>query len=229
MTQLLASISNTEEARIALQTPVGILDIKDPTQGALGALDTNTIAEIVQLTAGTCPTSATTGDLPADPKLVLQKAQATAELGVNYIKIGMFGEAWLLQCLPALKTIATHTNLVGVLFADYFADLSGPCYLLKSVGFCGAMVDTADKKNGSVRTMKSDDELVEFVQTAHANKLLCGIAGSLKYEDIMPLTMMKPDYLGFRTALCENRLRQGKLSAIRIQKIAKTIARAIEQ
>ena len=225
MTQLLASISTTEEARTALQAPIGILDIKDPAQGALGALDAGTIAEIVKLAADACLTSATIGDLPADAKLVAQKTQATAELGVDYIKIGIFGEDWLLKCLPELKAIATANSLVGVLFADYFADLSGPCYLLKSAGFSGVMVDTANKKNGSLRTMKSNDELIEFVQTAQRNQLLCGIAGSLKYEDIEPLAMMKPDYLGFRTALCENSLRQGKLSAVRIRKVAATIAR----
>ena len=82
------------------------------------------------------------------------------------------------------------------------------------------MIDTANKENGSVRTIKSDAELDEFVQTAQSNGLLCGIAGSLKCEDIKPLTMMAPDYLGFRIALCENHCRQGKLSAAMIRKIA---------
>ena len=220
MTRLLASVADVEEARIALQAPVGILDMKDPTQGALGALETHTIGEIVQLIAGTCESSATIGDLPADSEAVLKKTQATAELGVDYIKIGMFGGDWLLKCLPALKTITAHTKLVGVLFAEHFADLSGPCHLLKSAGFVGAMVDTANKENGSVRTVKSDAELGEFVRTAQSKGLLCGIAGSLKYEDIKPLTTMAPDYLGFRTALCEKYCRQGKLSAAMIRKIA---------
>ncbi|MXX98950.1 MAG: hypothetical protein F4Y58_03450 [Gammaproteobacteria bacterium] len=220
MTRLLASISNLAEAHIALQAPIGILDMKDPAQGALGALDKNTMSEIVKFASGNCTTSATIGDLPADADMVLEKIQTTAALGVDYIKIGMFGEDWLLKCLPALKTIATQVNLVGVLFAEHFADLSGPCHLLKAAAFSGAMIDTANKKNGSVRTIKSDDELSEFVRTAHDNGLLCGIAGSLKYADIKPLTTIAPDYLGFRTALCENHQRQGKLSATKIQEIA---------
>ena len=220
MTQLLASICNVQEARIALQASVGILDMKDPSQGALGALDERTIAEIVKLVSGTCASSATIGDLPADPEVVLKKTQAIAKLGVNYVKVGMFGGDWLLKCLPALKTIATNVNLVGVLLAEYFNDLSGPCHLLRSAGFGGVMVDTANKKNGSVRTVKSDAQLSNFVQTAQSNGLLCGIAGSLKYEDIKPLLTMAPDYLGFRTALCENHQRQGNLSAAMIQKIS---------
>ena len=220
MTQLLASISNVEEAHIALKASVGILDMKDPTQGALGALDELTINEIVQLVSGTCTSSATIGDLPADPEVVLKKTQAIAKLGVNYVKVGMFGSDWLLKCLPVLKTITANVNLVGVLFAEYFNDLSGPCHLLKSAGFVGIMVDTANKKNGSVRTVKSDAELSDFVKTAQNNGLLCGIAGSLKYQDIKPLLKMTPDYLGFRTALCENQQRQGNLSAAMIQKIA---------
>ena len=224
MTQLLASISDVEEARIALQTPIGILDMKDPEQGALGALDERIIGEIVQLVAGTCRSSATIGDLPADPDTVLKKTRAIAALGVDYVKIGMFGGDWLLKCLPALKPITSQTNLVGVLFAEYFADLSGPCHLLKSAGFAGVMVDTANKKNGSLRTIKSDAELGEFVQTAQSKGLLCGIAGSLKYEDIKPLTTIAPDYLGFRTALCEHHHRQGKLSAAMTRKISHQLA-----
>ena len=223
MTQLLASISDMAEARIALQAPIGILDMKDPTQGALGALNEHTIGEIVRFVAGTRTSSATIGDLPAEPEAVLKKTQAVARLGVDYVKIGMFGGDWLLKCLPALKTIATDINLVGVLFAEHFSDLSGPCSLLKSAGFVGIMVDTADKKNGSLRTLKSDTELGDFVRTAQNNGLLCGIAGSLKYEDVKPLTKIVPDYLGFRTALCENHQRQGKLSLAMIRKIAKQL------
>ncbi len=225
MTKLLASISNLEEARIALQASVGILDMKDPTQGALGALDEHTIGEIVELVSGTCISSATIGDLPADPEVVLKKTRAVAKLGVNYVKVGMFGGDWLLKCLPALKTVTTNINLVGVLFAEYFNDLSGPCHLLRSAGFGGIMVDTANKKNGSVRTVKSDSELSDFVKTAQSSGLLCGIAGSLKYRDIKPLLKMTPDYLGFRTALCENHRRQGKLSAAMIQKITAQLRR----
>ena len=223
MTQLLASISDLAEARVALQASVGILDMKDPTQGALGALDERTIGEIVRFVAGTCTSSATIGDLPAEPEAVLKKTQAVARLGVDYVKVGMFGGDWLLKCLPALKTIAANINLVGVLFAEHFNDLSGPCHLLKSAGFNGIMVDTADKKNGSLRTLKSDTELGDFVRTAQSNGLLCGIAGSLKYEDIKPLRKMAPDYLGFRTALCENHRRQGKLSVAMIQKISEQL------
>ena len=219
MTKLLASISNLEEARIALRASVGILDMKDPAQGALGALDEHTIGEIVELVSGTCPSSATIGDLPADPEVVLKKTQAIAKLGVNYVKVGIFGGDWLLKCLPGLKTITSDISLVGVLFAEYFNDLSGPCHLLRSASFSGVMVDTANKKNGSVRTVKSDSELSDFVKTAQSSGLLCGIAGSLKYRDIKPLLTMAPDYLGFRTALCENHQRQGKLSAAMIQKI----------
>ena len=223
MTQLLASVRDLEEARIALQTPIGILDMKDPEHGALGALSEDTIKTIVQFVAGRNLTSATVGDLPTDPQRALQKILATAALGVDYVKVGLSDAECLTRYLPILRAITDKAKLVGVLFADCFEDLSGPCHLLKAAGFHGAMIDTADKSRGSLRTIKSDAVLKEFTHTARQAKLLCGLAGSLQYEDIAALLDIAPDYLGFRTALCADNQRTATLSSAKINKVVRLL------
>lgn len=48
MTQLLISVKNVEEALIALNCGVDIIDLKDPNIGALGALNLDTSQQILQ-------------------------------------------------------------------------------------------------------------------------------------------------------------------------------------
>ena len=223
MTRLLASVRSVEEAEIALRAPIDVLDMKEPAAGALGALDTDVIRAIVKVANGRRTTSATTGDLPAQGEMMVEWAREIAALGVDYVKVGLFGPHYLEKCLPALKNAAEEIRLVGVLFADRIADFEGPCSLLKEAGFAGAMVDTADKGNGSVRKCATDEKLGRFVQAAHDCGLLCGIAGSLAVADIEPLQKIGPDYLGFRTALCEKGERDGRLSGEAIGKIVEIV------
>lgn len=222
MTRLLASVRSVEEAEIALRAPIDVLDMKEPAAGALGALDAEVIRAIVEVAKGRRTTSATTGDLPAQGEIMMKRAREVASLGVDYVKVGLFGPHYLEKCLPVLKDAAKEIQLVGVLFADRIADFEGPCWLLKEAGFAGAMVDTADKGNGSVRKCATDEKLGRFVRAARKCGLLCGIAGSLGVDDIEPLRKMEPDYLGFRTALCEGG-RDGKLSGEAIGKIVEIV------
>ena len=73
MTQMLASVVNLEEALIALEAGTDIIDLKNPAQGALGALLLTVIRDIVMALAGAVPVSATIGDLPMQPD-ILEKA-----------------------------------------------------------------------------------------------------------------------------------------------------------
>ena len=52
MTQLLISVKNVEETLIALEAGVDIIDLKDPENGALGALDIATSKSILQVISG---------------------------------------------------------------------------------------------------------------------------------------------------------------------------------
>ena len=49
MTQLLVSVRSAEEAEAALAGGAHLIDIKEPTRGALGHADATTIADIVHV------------------------------------------------------------------------------------------------------------------------------------------------------------------------------------
>ena len=230
MSKLLASVRSLEEARAVQTAPVDVLDLKEPRQGALGALDIGIVREIVRLFTGRCALSATVGDLPPNPEIIAKKVTELATAGVDYIKIGFFDSTYFASCTGALQPLAKRHALIGVLFADRLNDFEGPCRLLGNAGFTGVMLDTADKSGGSVREVADHRRLRQFVRTAHETGLLCGIAGSLKLADIEPLVSLAPapHYLGFRTALCRDGRRNNPICAKAAAEVAEKLRRARE-
>jgi hypothetical protein len=87
MTALLASVASLDEAR-AVADCVGVVDLKDPRAGALGALPVAQVAAIVRDLGGRCVVSAALGEF-ADETAVADAAGAMAATGVDFVKIGV--------------------------------------------------------------------------------------------------------------------------------------------
>jgi len=217
MTGMLASVNSLQEAKLALTMDVDIIDLKQPSLGALGALEIDLIKTIVADIAGACPVSATIGDLPMQPDSVFNAVDAMVNTGVDYVKIGFFpGGDWL-GTLQKLHSQAEtwqqyrHTGLIAVLFADTHPDLA-ILSTLKNHGFSGVMLDTMNKQKGSLTQLMTSTAIAQFVKLAKHQHLLCGLAGSLRIEDIAQLLPYQPDYLGFRGALCSRHDRTAQLN-----------------
>lgn len=223
MSGILASVTGIAEARVVLEAGVDILDLKNPAQGALGALPIATIAEIVRFVDSRVPVSATVGDLPMQPQLLCDAAAAVAATGVDIVKIGLFGEDNHETCIRQLGRIADGCTLVAVMFADQNPDIS-LLPLLAESGFHGAMLDTAEKTGGGLRSWMDHGRLEEFVDAARGYGLLVGLAGALREHDIAPLLPLGADYLGFRGALCARTERTAAISHEKIKAIVQIVA-----
>jgi len=224
MTAMLASVATMAEAQLALQAKVGILDLKQPANGALGALDRTTVRQIVQLVAGRIPVSATAGDLVMQPEIISTAVQAIAETGVDYIKIGFFpGGDWS-GCIAKLAELSGQgLRLIAVLFADATPDFDIVAVIAQA-GFSGVMLDTMDKLRGSLLSVLDRKKLAAFVGSAKSQGLLVGLAGSLRQQDIAELLPLQPDYLGFRGALCRQHERTARLDPAALARIRQAIA-----
>lgn len=219
MTQMLASVSNVQEALIALEAGVDIVDLKNPAQGALGALPLTVISEIVAAIDGRKVISATIGDLVMDPELLMRVIAHTEILGVDIIKLGFFGAANHRQCIKALQPlIASGLRVVAVLFADQKPDF-GLLPEFEKAGFFGVMLDTVNKTEGSLLDYMMNDGLMAFVQMARSCNLQSGLAGSLRLEHVSTLTALSPSYLGFRGAICTNLQRNSPISRSKAMEI----------
>ncbi|MGH8120039.1 MAG: (5-formylfuran-3-yl)methyl phosphate synthase [Gammaproteobacteria bacterium] len=219
MTKMLASVSNLEEARHILAGGIDIIDIKDPDKGVLGAVATDVVRKIVNLVNGRMLTSATIGDIPLDVPGIAGGIAAMHATGIDIIKVGIFARA-----LPGdVREVIRQNTRAGVrIVLVFFADLQ-PLDIdfrtLAATGIHGVMLDTANKTGGSLRTIMNDQTLAGFIREARGAGLLTGLAGSLRQNDITPLLALNPDYLGFRSALCNGQQRNRSIDCNAVRSV----------
>lgn len=223
MTGMLASVTSVAEAKIVLTAGVDIIDIKNPHEGALGALDTEEIRNIVGLVKSDVLTSATIGDITSDDPELLNYIINMAETGVDYVKVGMFDKKLSAHFIRAIiSAINKGIKIVVVLFAENYQGLDSVRPIMQS-GITGIMLDTKDKQSQNLCSVLNNVELIEFIDLARKNNLLTGLAGSLRYQDIKPLLQLNPDYLGFRGALCKESDRVKSINSKKVNKIRMAI------
>ncbi|HSI42318.1 MAG TPA: (5-formylfuran-3-yl)methyl phosphate synthase [Xanthobacteraceae bacterium] len=224
MTGLLSSVASLAEMEVARRGGADIVDCKDPSRGALGAWDPGALTAAVTLW-NSWPErkpglSATVGDQPMVPAILRQAVAVVAATGVPMVKIGLAPSPGARACVQALGALAERTQLIGVFFADRAPDFTLLPDLAR-IGFRGVMIDTAGKASGGLRNYLDVTALEAFTRQARARGLMSGLAGSLAFEDIAPLTRLGADYLGFRGALCADgrtgRLDTGRLKAVRLE------------
>ena len=116
MSKILASIKNLSEAKILINTDIDIIDLKDPSKGALGRLDKDDIEIIVNFVNKKKITSSTVGDLPNDEKLISKNVKEISETNVDFIKIGVYENNYI----KTLSNIKSCKKLIAVFFADKF-------------------------------------------------------------------------------------------------------------
>jgi (5-formylfuran-3-yl)methyl phosphate synthase len=214
MTLMLASVADAAEAEIALIEGADILDLKNPTDGPLGALAPAAIGAVLAAIGRRRQVSAVAGN-HSSPAALAAAAKAIAATGVDYVKAGINGES-AAESIAALAPLATGTKLIGVLFADRGLDLS-LIPQLAAAGFTGVMLDTAAKDGKRLVNHIDIARLREFVDRAHEAKLVAGLAGSLEAPDIARLLPLAPDLLGFRGALCSGNDRKKQIDAEQVR------------
>ena len=223
----LASVTNAAEAETAVAGGADIIDAKDPSQGALGALSPERIRAIVSEVKESVPVSATIGDLPSDAAVMCTAARSVAGCGVTLVKCGFFGTGPHHDAVAALGQLNLgQARLAGVLMADMAPDFALIAAMARA-GFAAVMLDTGDKTSGGLRAALSEARIVEFLTLARRQGLVAGLAGSLAIRDIAPLIPLNPDVLGFRGALCGGG-RTGSIDAARLVAVKSALGAAVK-
>jgi len=201
MPKILASIKNLKEVKLIINTDIDIIDLKDPSNGALGKLNDGDIRIITEYVNNKKLTSSTIGDLPNDLELISENVKNISKTKVDFIKIGVYDP----QYISTLCSINSQKKLIAVFFADRFLPNKNDLKKISDSGFFGVMIDTSNKNAGNIFDHTNLINLNIFIKNAEKFQLLTGIAGSVNENHIDKLINLNPNYIGFRGALCENK------------------------
>jgi uncharacterized protein (UPF0264 family) len=230
--KLLVSVVDTKEAEEAVSGGADILDLKNPEEGSLGAAHQKLIDEVCHRYGNHLAVSAAIGDFPHLPNTASLAALSAAEMGADYIKVGLLGsksEDKALEMLTSIQGALTwrehKVKLIAACYADYHeAGTLDPLTLPRladTAGFAGCMIDTLDKNGKCLFDYMKKDDIRFFIEKCRKYKLLCALAGSLKRCHLQLLKELKPDIIGVRGAVCRNGVRTGDLDRQKVAEFMK--------
>ena len=221
--KLLVSVRNVAEARLAAAAGVELIDLKEPDHGALGAVPIDVIRSVVEVLRQRHPQasiSATVGDhASGELAAIIARVQATAATGVDWVKVGIDrASGSLAEAVGLIETLGTcGLPVVPVFLADRGLE---PALWQAAARqrFAAWMLDTANKRSGSLLDQLHNDELTAFIARAKAAGALAGLAGSLRLADLPRLQALAPQVTGFRGAVCTGD-RRGALDPLHLRQL----------
>ena len=204
MTKILASIKNVHEAEIISKFNFDIVDIKNVKDGALGYVGDRSIEEIIKIFSNNKLSVTAGNDSSPLTKKQSKRIEFLDQLGIEYIKIGIFDTNLLQDHYNFLKSVKHLTiKTVGVIFADLIDSEQEIEEILK-LNYDGLMIDTASKNNQSTLDILSTDTLKYFIQSCKRSGKFCGISGSITPMRFEETLSFQPDFIGLRGALCSH-------------------------
>jgi len=239
-TGLLVSVRDAGEAQIALAAGADLIDVKEPSRGALGAPDLSVVDQVVRAVGGRTAVSVALGELnewaALESGTSSPKNRATTHLraipqGVAFAKFGLAGcgglADWPRLWRQAVGRLPEHVSPVAVVYADEAsARAPRPDEILLQAGRldCPAvLVDTFDKSAGSLTEHWPLEILAGLVNRVQSEGMAVVLAGSLSFSTLDEVLDLGPDYVAVRGAACEAG-RTGQISQTLVRQLADMIA-----
>lgn len=226
--RLMISVVSAVEAREAMLGGAEILDIKNPSEGSLGAQFPRVIREVKDLSSGRAAISAAIGDMPNLPGTAALAALGAAACGADYVKVGLHGPRSEAEAVTLLREVRLavqefSTSVIAACYADFqrAGTLDPVCLprLSASAGVKGCLLDTAIKDGHTLFDFLNPQALRLLAEQAHAADLLFGLAGALREQDLPLARDLGADVVGLRTAACRDNQRSGPLEAARVRRL----------
>lgn len=205
MTQLLVSVRDVDEAKVAMDAGADVIDVKEPIRGSLGAADSKTIAEIIRVVRGRVPVSVALSEL-----MELPSAPELLQSNPTFAKVGLAGCAsladWRHRWELLLCGFPDTTSPVAVVYADESKAKSPTASEIiehaTQLQCAAVLVDTWDKTAGPLTAHWSFDRICSFVLDVQSRGMKAVIGGGLIASSLSQIVMAKPDLIAVRGAAC---------------------------
>ncbi len=225
--QLLVSVRDADEARIAVDSGAEIIDAKEPSRGALGAVSSAVLQDIVRAVGQRRTVSAALGD-SCDDVGAEHAARAAAAAGAAFVKLGIAGAPDRTRAATVIAGAMSGARsngaaMIVVGYADW--QRAGSIAPRKAIdiaialGARGVLIDTATKDGPSLRLLASALQLESLASRTRESGLQLALAGKLGVEDVEWARALGADILGVRGAACDGG-RSGRVSASRVARLA---------
>lgn len=227
MTRLLVSVRSADEAREALAGGAGLIDIKEPARGALGAANVHAWREVIAAVAGRALVSAALGELCDDD--VFRLAHSAGDLafvkaGPAFLNAHQLQQRW--RCL--LDSLPPGPQLVAVAYADCDrAQSPSPQEIVAAAAALALpvlLIDTFDKSKGDLWSALSLAALRQTIIRAQQCGIQVALAGSLAPTTIPQALALQPDWIAVRGAACDQGERSQRISRERVANLASLVA-----
>jgi (5-formylfuran-3-yl)methyl phosphate synthase len=217
MAKLLVSVRSAREARLALDAGADIIDIKEPSAGALGAASPAVINEVLRMVNRQAGTSVACGELLQSANDIAgQLPGANASLALpqapwpDFVKVGLSGcgsiDDWPQRWRQFLACAPGRSCPVAVAYADWReADAPPPAEVIeqcRSLKRAAVLIDTFDKSGPGLLRIASLDVIGALIEDAHSHRMQIAVAGQLTFDDGIKLAIAGADYIAVRGAVC---------------------------
>ena len=198
----MVSVRNAAEATTALNAGADMIDVKEPSRGALGAADWTAIAEIIKAVQGRCPISVALGELSHG----LPDLDGFCFDKIDYVKIGLHDVTqdtdWLTAWSNAIERLARVTSLVAVAYVDdcYSPTVDFVCKKASSVGCKAILLDTFHKDGRQLFDHRTPEQVSTIIHAA--NDVAVVLAGALNRQSLFRAAQLSPFAVAVRSAAC---------------------------
>jgi (5-formylfuran-3-yl)methyl phosphate synthase len=227
--RLLVSVTDADEARLAVEAGVDVVDVKNPAEGSLGAPGPGVIERVREVVPPERPVSAAIGDLPGLPGTAALAALGAARSGATYVKVGLWGTPTVDEAVAVLRAVRDAVDGGATVIAAAYADAErvprGPLppaavvAAARRAGVGGCLLDTALKDGRGLFEWLSPEALSALVAEGHAAGLEMALAGALRAADLNAVRATGADIAGVRAAACRGGRRTGPLDPKRIARL----------
>lgn len=234
--KVLISPVSTQEAVVAYECGTPIIDIKNIKEGSLGASFPHIIREVIgRIGDDSIVFSATLGDLPHKPGTAALAALGAVSSGVKYVKAGLHGSKTVEEgvelmrgVVRACKDFNPGVTVVTAGYADYRRiDGLSPARLVEIAHRSESdmvMLDTFIKDGKNLLDALSEQEISEFVASAHQHGLKVALAGSVRAEHMPFLASTGVDVVGVRGAVCSSNDRSTSINPTKVREFLAAVA-----